>query len=519
MVRRTSRVPGRGIHTQGPEARTRLSISTALRSMVFVLLGITMLAGCAGPRPSGDGTPDREERLRRFVESYHRTHRFDGAVLVAEGDRLLYEDGFGEADRWHGVPNTPATRFRVASITKVFTAVLVLQLAEEGALDLDRPVGRYVPRLRPEIADEVTVRQLLTHRGGLDVEYFAGEESPEHPYTVTELVDSLNVNTSLVASPGERFSYSNAGYVALAAVIESVSGTSYRSALRTRILDPLGLVDTGTEESATEIVDGLAQGYRLRLGVPIRADHQNMSSTRGNGGIYSTVRDLWYFDLALRSGELISEESLEILYGAGPGEIVASVATNVESDGYPDAAGRVAWARGANPGGFRTQWTRQVEGELTVILLANLDYSPRQEITQGLFEIVFGGDPPVAEPSAAQRTVERLEENGMESAADYLEEIRVADEAEAGGAINELYELGHHLIRAGNPVRALEVFRTIDRVYPDIPSIVVSFGYAHLAAGNPDAADSLARRTLELEPNQPDALEVLDALSIMTGGR
>jgi len=466
-----------------------------------------ILVGCSQPAPD-----PRSAAIAEVLETYHALHEFDGVALVAEGSRIVYQGGYGVANAEFEVANSPETRFRVASITKLFTAITVLRLAESGALDLDAPIGNSVFGLRRDIADRVTPWQLLEHRSGLDREYLPPGADLTPDYSLRELLAAVNENTEWIAEPGSTVSYSNAGFVILAGLIENVTGMTYAGAVQEHILDPVGMQDTGFEESAKVVIPGLATGYRLRLGTRIRADRVGMSWVRGNGGIYATAYDLWLLDRALRDGSLLSDASIERMFTQGEQSFAIVWQVGAPPDGYPPSIGPLAWARGANPGGFRTQWTRQLDGDRVVILLANLDHSTRHEITASILSVLLGAEAELPPRPLSHRLYETLVRSGVESAlAD--EKSGAHDDEALGHAVNELVELGHHLIRAQRPTEAIDVFALSDRLFPDNPDIVASLAYANLKSGDLVEARELASRVLELRPGDADAQLILDEVA------
>jgi CubicO group peptidase (beta-lactamase class C family) len=241
-----------------------------------------------------------------------RAGEFAGAVLVARHGKVLLEDAWGRADRKAGVANTPATRFRIGSMNKMFTAVATLQLVEAHKLALDDPIGKYLPGYpNKEVAAKVTVRHLLTHTGGTGDIF--GPEFDEHRLQLREHRDYLKLYGSrgLTQEPGARFEYSNYGFVLLGALIEQVTGGSYDDYVRDHVFRRAGMRSTGALPEAVEVPDR-AVGY-LRLS-PGSAWEPNTYTLpwRGTaaGGGYSTVGDLLRFAQALNSGRLISEATL-----------------------------------------------------------------------------------------------------------------------------------------------------------------------------------------------------------------
>jgi D-alanyl-D-alanine carboxypeptidase len=274
----------------------------------------------ATPRPSSAG----DLVLRRMSQaealaalSNHAAERarageFAGAVLVARHGKVLLQDAWGRADRKAGVANTPATRFRIGSMNKMFTAVATLQLIEAGKLELDDPIGAHLPDYpNKEVAAKVTVRHLLTHTGGTGDIF--GPEFDEHRLQLREHRDYLKLygRRGLTQEPGARFEYSNYGFVLLGALIERVSGMSYDDYVGGHVFRRAGMRSTGALPESVEVPDRPVGYHRTSPGggwVP-NTDTLPWRGTAAGGG-YSTVGDLLRFAQALESGRLISEATL-----------------------------------------------------------------------------------------------------------------------------------------------------------------------------------------------------------------
>jgi CubicO group peptidase (beta-lactamase class C family) len=241
-----------------------------------------------------------------------RADEFSGAVLVARHGKVLLLDAWGRADRKSGIANTSATRFRIGSMNKMFTAVATLQLVEAHKLALDDPIGKHLPDYpNKEMAAKVTVRHLLTHTGGTGDIF--GPEFEEHRLKLREHRDYLKLYgpRGLTQKPGTRFEYSNYGFVLLGALIEHVSGMSYYDYVDDHVFHPAGMRSTDSLPESVN-VPRRAVGYmRTSPGggwVP-NTDTLPWRGTAAGGG-YSTVGDLLRFAQALRSGRLISEATL-----------------------------------------------------------------------------------------------------------------------------------------------------------------------------------------------------------------
>jgi D-alanyl-D-alanine carboxypeptidase len=241
-----------------------------------------------------------------------RADEFAGAVLVARHGKVLLKDAWGRADRKAGAANTPATRFRVGSMNKMFTAVATLQLVEAHKLALDDPIGKHLPGYpNREVAAKVTVRHLLTHTGGTGDIF--GPEFEEHRLQLREHRDYLKLygRRGLSFEPGTRFEYSNYGFVLLGALIEHVSGESYYDYVRDHVFRRAGMRSTGSLPESVDVPDRAVGYMRSSPGsdwVP-NTDTLPWRGTAAGGG-YSTVGDLLRFAQALGSGRLLSKATL-----------------------------------------------------------------------------------------------------------------------------------------------------------------------------------------------------------------
>lgn len=236
--------------------------------------------------------------------------RFSGVVLIARRGKILLERAWGLADRAREIPATPATKFNIASVTKMITGTAVLQLIESGKLGFDDAVGKYLPDYaNKELAQKVTIRHLLTHTGGTGDIF--GADYARDRLTLREHADYVRLFESRAPlfEPGSQYRYSNYGFILLGRIIERVRGISYDDYLRRHILAPAGMTSTGNWPES-EVVPDRAAGYRRRDGTWV--SNADVLPFRGMGyGLgYSTARDLFRFAEALQAGKLLSKSML-----------------------------------------------------------------------------------------------------------------------------------------------------------------------------------------------------------------
>jgi CubicO group peptidase (beta-lactamase class C family) len=244
---------------------------------------------------------------------------FSGTVLVANGDRVLYERACGEATKRYHVANDIDTKFNIGSMNKMFTSVAIMQLVEKGVLSLDDPIGKYMDEtwLPREISDVVTIRHLLTHTSGLG-DYFTDtfEQGSRRRWRELDDYKELAYTDTLAFEPGTDWSYSNAGMFLLGVVIESATGQNYFDYIREHVYGPAGMENTDCYDMDVPI-ENLAIGYWKSKDSPTGWKNNYYEHViRGGpaGGGFSTARDLFRFAQALQTGKLVSDASLEQMW-------------------------------------------------------------------------------------------------------------------------------------------------------------------------------------------------------------
>src|SRR5664279_2043516 len=275
--------------------------------------------GSATARSQGTGEAAVKARLDQVASSYTAGNAFMGTVLVVDGDHVLLDKGYGMADLEWGIPNIPDAKFRLGSLTKQFTAALVLLLRQDGKLKISDPISTYLPDA-PKAWEKVTLAELLGHTSGIPSftelkEFPAWSMSPRTP---TEELAFFS-DKPLEFDPGSRFHYSNSNYEVLGVVIEKVSGKKYGDLLRERIFDPLGMKDSGLDTDQL-VLPKRAQGYMPGPGGLVLARSESMTVPWAAGSIYSNTGDLLKWQHGLFGGKVLSAESLKAMTTPGKGE-------------------------------------------------------------------------------------------------------------------------------------------------------------------------------------------------------
>jgi CubicO group peptidase (beta-lactamase class C family) len=280
-----------------------------------------LFAVAQGAAPEGSTKPETNvaKELDNYLSSLVAENKLSGVVLVARDGVTIASKAAGIANKATGAPIMLNTKFNLGSMNKMFTAVAIAQLAQAGRLSFNDPISKHLPDYsNKEVADKVTIHQLLTHTSGMGMywnEKFMAQR--EKLLTVAAHLP-LFASDTLLFQPGEKFQYSNSGYMVLGAIIEKVSGQDYYSYVQEHIYKPAGMTDTGFYEPGKKIPN-LAIGYSKmspdgKLLEEAR-DNTNTREVRGGpaGGGYSTVEDLVKFHMALRSYKLLNEEHTKLV--------------------------------------------------------------------------------------------------------------------------------------------------------------------------------------------------------------
>jgi CubicO group peptidase (beta-lactamase class C family) len=251
---------------------------------------------------------DKAQKIDEFLMQYHKVKDFDGAVLVAENGYVIYKKGFGLANREWQIPNAVDTKFRVASITKQFTSLLIFQLIQENKLRLDGKISEYLPDFRKDVGDKITVHQLLTHTSGLYNWESKGEfaEKSKNRYAKDLFVKNF-LSGDLEFEPGTKFGYNNGDYFLLGLIIEKITGKSWEENLRERILQPLGMKNSGVDAHG-EILPKMARGYVKENGKFVVEPYLDLQIYYSAGAMYSTLEDLLVWHSAFYNEKLLSKE-------------------------------------------------------------------------------------------------------------------------------------------------------------------------------------------------------------------
>lgn len=322
--------------------------------------------------------------LKNYMMALEEKENFHGSVLVAKKDRVLLNEGYGYADFTQNTLNKPGTSFAIGSVTKQFTAMAIMQLVEKNLINLEDKVSKYIPKLAQ--GELITVENLLTHTSGLVnytelYEFFTMDPEDLIPMDMVDLIKDM----PLEYTPGDGFKYSNTNYLLLGMIVENVSSMSLENYLDKNIFAPLKMKSTGTAYIDNKIQDATA--YTGYLEVTPIDDSITLRKAYGAGNLYSTVEDLYRWDRALNTEEIVKNETLDKIFN-GYVEV-----TDTVSYGYgwmlEDTEKGKEIYHGGNTLGFTSNIARYIDEDLSVIVLTNNGYYDVESITKDLSSIVL----------------------------------------------------------------------------------------------------------------------------------
>ncbi|MCB0279608.1 MAG: beta-lactamase family protein [Calditrichaeota bacterium] len=326
------------------------------------------------------------DQLDSYMQAQTDYRLFSGVVLVAKDNQIILKKAYGMANDSLSIANTVHTKFRLASLTKSFTALLLFKLQKRGLLSINDPLSGYIPDY-PR-GNEITLNQILHHTSGIPdlLQYQGFWQSLDH-YVSAEEALRLFKDKPLDFEPGSRWQYSNSGYIVLGYIIEKLTGKSYFAALKHYVLDPLEMADTGFESDSL-IEEIGASGYQEQDGQRQRMAYVQMSINHAAGALYSTVDDMYKWDRAFYPGAFLSAAEIDTLltpglnaYGWGWGILPMH---NRFQTKQVFMNGRFS--------GFAANISRYPQRNACVIVLSNLMTINPQLIADNLAAILFGQD-------------------------------------------------------------------------------------------------------------------------------
>ncbi len=455
--------------------------------------------------------------IESLLSTYHDYGQFNGAALISKEGKVIYSSAKGKASMEWNIDNQSDTKFRLASVTKQFTAMLIMQLVEQGKLDLDEHISTYLEDYPKDVGDKVSIHHLLTHSSGIPnyTSFDTYYDMMAKSYNSQELVESFQDST-LLFGPGERFDYSNSGYVLLGVIIEKITNKTFDQVLQEQILTPLQMRNTGYENTR-DIILNKATCYDKHGPVYAPARYIDMSVAFSAGGLYSTVDDLHIWSESLKTEKLLSKKYLDILftphisawrnhYGYGWNISERYIGTEGKKIQTIDHDGVV--------NGSSSIILKVPSEDISIIILNNVGGAPMQRIAESILAVLQ--EVPFNQPkrSIADAMYEEILTEGIDSAMAFFQEHRDCNAYYTRE--RDLNMTGYVLLENDKLDEALAIFELNIKLYPRSANVYDSYAEALLKAGRKEEAIQHYKTSISLNPQNENAKDILHQMGIKT---
>ncbi|TCN53961.1 tetratricopeptide repeat protein [Flavobacterium circumlabens] len=457
---------------------------------------------------------DKAKQIDQLMSLYNTYGQLNGSVLVSEHGKVIFKKGYGLANMEWNIPNQPNTKFRLGSISKQFTALLIVKLAEEGKLKLDVPITTYLSDYPKATGDKITIHHLLTHTSGIpnytSFPNFFKDQS-RNPFTPADFVKTFQ-NLPLEFTPGEKFNYSNSGYFLLGYIVEKITGKSYEQYLQETILTPLKMTNTGYDHSDI-ILKNRAAGYEKRGKTITNASYIDMSIPYAAGSLYSTVEDLYLWDQALYKNKLLSPASMDLLYKP-------YIRTGDEAYGYGWFIGEFANGgkdklkvieHGGGINGFNTIISRLPADKNMVVILNNTGGTVLGEMNEAIRAILYNQPYQQPKKSTAFELLDVFATKGLTAGIDTYQKVK--NDPTYGIKEGDMNNVGYQLLQTGKTKEAIEIFKINVATFPKSGNVYDSLGEAYLKDGNTKLAIENYKKSIELDPTNESGKKALEEIS------
>lgn len=456
------------------------------------------------------------EHIKELISRYSDQGRFNGLVLVAKDGKPILSEAYGLANMEFNVGNTPDTKFVIASVTKTFTAALVMKLIDQGKLTLDTRLSDVLTWYRKDVGEKVTIRQLLNHTSGIPNYMNMKEHSMDelNRQFGTQVIDKLDFAKKycmydLEFEPGTRWNYNNTAYFLLGLIIEQLNGKSYEASLKELIFDPLHMENSGDiQPDPDRVVPNLATGYIKKAGSFSHMPYWNISTAYAAGSIYSTLGDLLKYDQALYSSSFLSEKAKEAMftpglnnYGCGwelrqlPIGIHSEIKNIQTHEGF-------LWA-------WHTRIFRIPEDGYFIVLLSNTGNAPLEKMFTAITDILYQRTPVYPKPALTSAVETKYKTSGIDQAIAYGRSLLQTQKEQWENSENDINAYGYQLMLLGKAEDAVKVLKWNTELYPESWNVWDSYGEALALAGNTKAAVEAYEHSIKLNPENKAGIDML----------
>ncbi|MFT4662752.1 MAG: CubicO group peptidase (beta-lactamase class C family) [Ulvibacter sp.] len=462
----------------------------------FTLASLAVLLGFVPITYSQSTSEDIDD----YLNYCHQNNMFNGSVLVALDNEILYQQGFGYCDSEQTSEIKPTTSFYLCSVSKQFTAMGIMLLKKNGNLTYNDKISKFFPNL-PDFANDITIKHLLTHTSGIP-DYFNSIYKPgltnQNVFEFIMNLDSLNF------TPEDKFSYSNSGYVLLSLIIEEVSKMTYAEFLDENIFSPLAMTSTLAYEVSTPKIENRAIGYTPSGDL---SDYDIL--TTGDGGLFSTVEDLYKWDRALYTEKLVAQEMIEEAFSA-----IKLSNGSVSNYGYGWGVQRDSTTNrvehSGSLAGFRTIISRDLDSKFVCILLTNhgnqLDLF---QTVEDLRTIANGTKWEYPKVSILTKLIDVMNAQGIDSTIRFYKEFKDDHDPKYSFEENQLNSFGYWLGNEGMPTEAQIIFQLNIEQFPAAFNVYDSYAESCFYLEQYELSKENYMKSLEINPENGNAINMI----------
>jgi CubicO group peptidase (beta-lactamase class C family) len=481
-----------------------------MKKLIFCILLLTLPWQVSSP--SAADTLGNAAKIDKLMSQYADCCSFTGVVLVSDHDKVIFKKGYGLANREWNIPNTPEAKFRLGSITKQFTSMLIMQQVAKGSIKLDGHVSDYLPYYREDTGSKVMISQLLNHTSGIpsytDDPKFFPDDSRNY-YAVEDFVKKF-CSGDLQFEPGTKFHYDNSGYFLLGAILEQVTGKTYEALLKENILVPLGMKDSGYDHYA-DILPKRASGYQQDFAEVENAPYLDMALPYAAGSLYSTVEDLYKWDQALYTNKPLPNELKQKLFT--PNQENYGYGWDIRTIPAEEAgAGQTMISHEGGINGFNTLEERIVGDHDLIVIFNNTPGANLGDMAKGIRAILYGREPATPKRPLVRDLGETVVSRGVDVGIAQYHEFKRSNPEVYNFEEGALNQLGYILLRKGRTADAIAIFKLNVEEYPKSGIVYDSLAEAYAKDGQKQQAITNYRKSLELDPKNQNAANKLKEL-------
>jgi len=476
--------------------------------LLYKICFLFLVSSCSGQSNSDTdkGVKTKIDKINEIISLYSDYDGFNGAIAVSHKGNTLYKKGFGFANMEWDIPNKTDTKFQIASLTKSFTAMLIMQLVNERKLDLQKPISAYLPDYPKENADKINIHQLLTHTSGIP-----NSKSDKEVSRPEDLVNQF-ANEPLNFVPGTNFDYSNSGYTLLGFIIETVTGKPYQKVLNEKIFEPLKMENSGFYKHRP-IIKKMSSGYSTWYPDYFDVDKSDESSAYSAGGLYSTVDDMLLWNNALTNESLLPKKYMDMIFTKhspdGDGHYgygwelrkmpIGNTSKTIETIGH---GGRIS--------GYRTSIVHIPETNSCVILFNNTGNAFLNGINTAIFAILNDQtyDLPLKPITLFMDRI--IEKKGIDKGIEFFK----AHSNNVEYYVSEDYLIlsGYHFLKNDNFDEAIKIFKLATETFPNRYNPHYSYAEGLMKIGKNTEALASYKKSLILNPNNGRAVRMIERL-------